>query len=695
MADIAGLQEAAGSRFSQLELIGRGSFGDVYKAFDKELNKEVAIKVIDLEESEDEIEDIQKEISVLSQCRCQYITEYYGSYLHQTKLWIIMEYMAGGSVADLLQSGPPLDEISIACISRDLLHAVEYLHSEGKIHRDIKAANILLTENGDVKVADFGVSAQLTRTISRRKTFVGTPFWMAPEVIQNTEGYNEKADIWSLGITVIEMAKGEPPLADLHPMRVLFIIPRENPPQLDEHFSRLMKEFVSLCLKKVPAERSSAKELLRHRFIRNARKSQRLLERIRERPKYQLKEDAEAPRNGPKAVGESTDTVKVTRDIRGEETVRASNQGKTFKNAGWDFSIGGPQSTGAVRSAVRPPQVRETKPEVAYNQAVPRAPESGNAHDEFPEVSFRKDSRESYYDEHQDNYHDDETSVSGSGTVVIRSPRGSQSSSLFHDPSSLSSSAYASFEDASTSGTVVFRGQHDDTGSPRTPRSRLGFQERTSSASVEDSAANLAEAKSAIQAGLRKGNARDRSALSKINSAGHENRRRDQMSNSSDSSSSREFFDVQRFFPRSRQPSDDEENAKIALSSVPLSMLLIPSLKEVIADDSEGSVVHAVTNSLINMERTKPGSCEALVRRLLEQLASSKESSVKDMQELAARLFNKGKTTPKDAQNTNMETDGRKKQHHKELHSNSNLSPLARFLLSRWQSQTSGDLNPT
>lgn len=169
MDDVAGLQEAAGARFSQVELIGRGSFGDVYKAFDKELNKEVAIKVIDLEESEDEIEDIQKEISVLSQCRCPYITEYYGSYLHQTKLWIIMEYMAGGSVADLLQSGHPLDETSIACITRDLLHAVEYLHSEGKIHRDIKAANILLTENGDVKVADFGVSAQLTRTISRRK----------------------------------------------------------------------------------------------------------------------------------------------------------------------------------------------------------------------------------------------------------------------------------------------------------------------------------------------------------------------------------------------------------------------------------------------------------------------------------------------------------------------------------------------
>ncbi|XP_022733493.1 germinal center kinase 1-like [Durio zibethinus] len=688
MADIAGLQEAAGSRFSQLELIGRGSFGDVYKAFDKELNKEVAIKVIDLEESEDEIEDIQKEISVLSQCRSQYITEYYGSYLNQTKLWIIMEYMAGGSVADLLQSGPPLDEMSIACISRDLLHAIEYLHNEGKIHRDIKAANILLTDNGDVKVADFGVSAQLTRTISQRKTFVGTPFWMAPEVIQNLEGYNEKADIWSLGITVIEMAKGEPPLSDLHPMRVLFIIPRENPPQLDKHFSRPMKEFVSLCLKKAPAERPSAKELLNHRFIRNARKSQRLLERIRVCPRYQLKEDAETPRNGPKAIGESTDTVKISRDIRGEETVRASNQGKTFKNAGWDFSIGGPQSTGTVRSAVRPPQVRERKVEVAYNQAIPRTPESGIVLNEIPEVSFGKDPRESYYDEHQDNYHDDEMSVSGSGTVVVRSPRGSQSSALFHNPSSLSSSEYASFEDASTSGTVVFRGEHDDSDSPRTPKSRLGIQERTSSASVEDSAANLAEAKAAIQAGLRKGNARDRSALSKISSPAYENRRRDQMSSSSDSSSSREYFDAQRLFPRLRQPSDDEENAKIASSSVPLSMLLIPSLKEVIADDSEGSVVHAVTNSLVNMERTKPGSCEALVRRLLERLASSKESSLKDMQELAARMFNKGKTTPGDTQNTNMETDSRKKQQHKELHSNSNLSPLARFLLSRWQSQT-------
>ncbi|XP_011082702.2 serine/threonine-protein kinase svkA [Sesamum indicum] len=695
MADAAALIEASGSRFSNLELIGRGSFGDVYKGFDKELNKEVAIKVIDLEESEDEIEDIQKEIAVLSECRSPYITDYYGSYLHQTKLWIIMEYMAGGSVADLIQPNQPLDEASIASILRDLLHAIDYLHSEGKIHRDIKAANILLTENGDVKVADFGVSAQLTRTISRRKTFVGTPFWMAPEVIQNSEGYNEKADIWSLGITVIEMAKGEPPLADLHPMRVLFIIPRENPPQLDEHFSRPMKEFVSLCLKKNPAERPSAKELLKHRFIRNARKSPKLVERIRERPKFQI--DGETANNGPTAFGEATGTVKVAKDSAVEDTVRVSSQAMGLRNSGWDFSIGGSTSTGTVRSVVRPPQVRDRKPEVPLNQyttkkildtGTQRSSASGPMRHTSSELSTRKDANHLIK---QEDYDEDED-VSGMGTVVVRSPRGSQPSSLFSNQSSMSSSTLASFEDGSISGTVVYRGQHDDSDSPRTPKSRLGLQERTSSAAVEDSELNLAEAKAAIQGG-RKGNVRERSGLSKVNRDVQESRRAEQPTTSSDSSRhSCDYFDAQKAFSSSRYTSDDEDNARssAAALSAPLSVLLIPSLKDAIADDSEGSVFRTVANSLMDMERVKPGSSELLVTKLLQRLASSKEGSLKDLQELAARIFGKGKA---ELPATNTEADSKKKQQNKDHHSNANMSPLARFLLSRWQGHVSRDLN--
>ncbi|GAA6053991.1 hypothetical protein JCM3770_002407 [Rhodotorula araucariae] len=277
--DPARADEGDPSKEYQLqEKLGVGSFGVVYKAIHLPTSRPVAIKIIDLEHSDDDIAEIQLEISHLADCDSEWVTRYYGSFLRGWKLWIVMEYLAGGSCLDLLKPGP-FSEGQIAIICRELLLGLEYLHNENKIHRDIKAANILLSANGSVKLADFGVAAQLTATLGRRNTFVGTPYWMAPEVIRQA-GYNSKADLWSLGITAIELAKGEPPLAEYHPMRVLFLIPKARPPSLEGRFSDAFKDFVALCLIKDPDERPTAKELLQHRFVKYARRTSQLSELI-------------------------------------------------------------------------------------------------------------------------------------------------------------------------------------------------------------------------------------------------------------------------------------------------------------------------------------------------------------------------------------------------------------------------------
>lgn len=234
------------------------------------------------------------ELSVLSSCASSHVTKYKLAFLRRQTLWIVMEYLGGGSCADLLKPPPhSLHESHIAIICRELLLGLTYLHREGKIHRDIKAANVLLGMDGRVKLADFGVATQLTGLKSIRNTFVGTPFWMAPEVIQQ-EGHDAKADVWSLGITAMELANGEPPHANIHPMKVLLQIPKQSAPRLEgASWSRDFKDFVALCLTKDVDRRPCAKDLLRHRFIKNAGKIEGLQELIQHKQEWDAQRGAD------------------------------------------------------------------------------------------------------------------------------------------------------------------------------------------------------------------------------------------------------------------------------------------------------------------------------------------------------------------------------------------------------------------
>lgn len=369
-------------------ILGQGAFAKVYYAREKSTNREVAIKVIELENNQPQSwEEVRKETAIMHSLRHENVVSCLASFVVAEELWLVMPLLGGGSCAAVLRTHPEFtkgikDEPLLATILKDVLEGLQYFHSEGRIHRDIKAGNILLSEDGDAKLSDFGVSGTLIENGSKkntRMTFTGTPCWMAPEVMES-KGHNTKADIWSFGITALELAFAKPPYADERPMKVMLLIMQKDPPNAKVYkgseskdvFSQNFHDMVKQCLNKNPSKRPKAKDLLKHSWFKKAKGKKYVTNRIL----YTL-----PPR---KVLPISED--KMPKSFRHKNTIVEDRS--TFSQVGFDFSDV-PRSQSSIRvnpssisaeplNEVKEESQQDVNDELKIDDALPTGNRGGN-----------------------------------------------------------------------------------------------------------------------------------------------------------------------------------------------------------------------------------------------------------------------------------------------------------------------------
>ncbi|KAH3708032.1 hypothetical protein DPMN_067471, partial [Dreissena polymorpha] len=367
--------------------LGDGAFGKVYKAQHRDNKTLAALKLVEIK-AEDDLEDFMVEIDILTKCKHKNVVGLHETYYYGGKLWMFIEFCGGGAVDSIMVDlEKPLNEKQIRYVCREMCEGLAFIHSQHVIHRDLKAGNVLLTMDGSVKLADFGVSALNDRTLQKRDSFIGTPYWMAPEVILcetlKDTPYTHKADIWSLGITLIEMAQIEPPNHEMHPMRVLIKIQKAEPPSLDDKrkWSKNFFDFLRLCLVKDPEQRPSAPDLLQHPFVNGVDRKALLdliseskaevVETVEDLPeeedlkiyKSQLTEDSVVSVSDLDKLSQtSLDSEKRDSSTPEKTTVEPSVQEQRRRSSTPDIDNDSPRTKAAKKAAPAPPSSREGTP---------------------------------------------------------------------------------------------------------------------------------------------------------------------------------------------------------------------------------------------------------------------------------------------------------------------------------------------